>query len=341
MKVFIFSLLLLGVFDAGAQEYPPEWVKYTFDNYFSAIESDCNNWNWSELDFKNYLADMARSNLAKQIEVRVQDSASLTKRSVNGYSAVDYKSESLFSTDVNLKMVETRTLYDPETKRGYAIACINKISAGQYYSNEISSTLSKIENSIAIADTYIETGFKGRAKAELESKRGLLGRVDESLFWLDIFGQSATSAQMIRWRNDLEQTLKAKLAELAHSTAIVLSCSTEIFGERSTTMQNSLKGELSKQGCNFVADPSDADWVIHIKASARKYSQTIVNGQVYYFSYVDAHLSIDKQISSQRIYEDAVSVKGGHILGYRDAAHAACKELSNQLGNAILKSIQQ
>lgn len=113
MKRAYIILCSLWVFlSANAQQYPPEWTKYTLGGYMYDIQSDSNDKNLPETDFKDYLLNIARTNLAKQVQVRVQDAANLDKQSVNGRTTITYSASTNFSTNVNLKLVETKTAYD-------------------------------------------------------------------------------------------------------------------------------------------------------------------------------------------------------------------------------------
>lgn len=139
-------------------------------------------------------------------------------------------------------------------------------------------------------------------------------------------------------RNQAEQSIKAQLAELTYGTSILLTCSADIFGKAYAALQNEIKGRLAPDGCNFTNDTAQADWIIRINASAREYNQMTMHGQSFYIAYVDASISIEKGDTSQRVYENSISVKGAHTLGYDHAARTACKDLVSQLSNIIRKT---
>lgn len=335
-------ILLVAFLSVKAQECPPEWVRYTYGGYFYDIQSDSNNRNLPETDFKNYLLNIARTNLAKQIQVSVRDVAELNKVSVDGHTAISYASSSTFSTDVDMKLVETKTLYNPASREGYAIAYIDRDAARNYYKNELTLVYNKINNSVALADNFVSAGFKSKAQTELETSLNHFESIDEPLFWMNIFG--ASQSELSEWQhrfNVAEQDIKRKLADLKHGTVIYLSCDADIFGKPYSTLQNELKGILAADGCSFTDNPSDADWAITITCAAREYSNVKIGNSNSYFSYVNAQIVIDKVITSQRIYEDEVSVKGGHTFGYPEAAKAGYKEIKQQIGEIIKEIIEQ
>ena len=193
-----------------------------------------------------------------------------------------------------------------------------------------------------MAETFVASGFKAKAQMELESSLTQLPAVEEPLFWMNIFGTS--QAVLTDWQdriNTAEQTVKRMLADLKHSTIIYLSCKANIFGKPYSALQEELKGVLAAGGCSFTDNPRNADWIITVKCTTREYSHVITGNTGSYFAYVDAQIIIDKTLTSQRIYEDAVSIKGGHALGYTEAARAGYKESKIILGEIIKKAIEQ
>ncbi len=343
MRICFFLCLLCIYFGISAQQYPPEWLKYTSGGYMYDIQSDYNNRDLTETKFKNYLLDIARTNLAKQIQVQVQDVAKLDKLSNNGRTCITYSSNTSFSTDVNLKLVETKTSYDPTTKQGFAIAYLNRDAARNYYQNELMLVYNKIDNSVVLSNNFIEAGFKTKAKSEFESSLKHFALIDKPLFWMNIFG--ASQSELTDWTerfNAKEREIKQRLAEFKHSTTIYLSCSADIFGKSYPTLQNELKGLLAADGCNFTNNPANADWVITVICNSREHSQKYFKDTTSsYFAYVDAQIIIDKVITSQRIYENELSSKGGHTSGYSQAAKDAYKKLKKDLGHIITTIIKQ
>ena len=94
-------------------------------------------------------------------------------------------------------------------------------------------------------------------------------------------------------------------------------------------------------GCTFVRSGNEADWIITITAIAREYSKSYFGSVSSYFAYVDAKISIDKVATQQRIYEDAISEKGGHTHNYKQAARQAYKDISPKISEIIKGQIQQ
>lgn len=338
----LFSLLICFSFGAFAQSYPPEWVKYTSGGYLTDIQSDRNTRNLSDAEFRNYLLNLARTNLAKQVRMHIEEVADMKKIAVDGRTSIVYSSDTRFSTNLDLKLVETKTSYDSRSEEYYAIAYIDKDAARNYYKNTLMMASNKIDNSIELARSYIAAGFKTKARQELEKTSEFFAPVDESLFWMNIFGMSQDELNVWQSRfNTAEQNIERMLADLKHGTVIYLSCMADIFGKSYPTLQNELKGILATDGCSFTENPANADWVITVTCCTREYSHVNIGNTNSYFSYVDAQIVIDKVITSQRICEDEISVKGGHTFGYSDAAKAGYKEIKQKIGKIIKENIAQ
>lgn len=341
MKKRILLLLLTGISMVSvAQQYPSDWDQYTTDGYLYNIQSDRNTLNLPESEFKDRLLDLARTNLAQQIRMRVQDSAKLRKESIDGRSHIAYMSETRFFTDLELQFATTKTVFDPVTAEGHAIVYIDKEKACQYYRNNTEVLLGHAENALTLARNYIDTGFKNRARAELEKILPQFESIAPTFFWLGVLGAPQNEISMLLTRcNEAEQSIKKLIAELTYGTSIYLICSADVFGSSYNALRNEVIGRLSTDGCNFTDDMTQADWIIHIEASAREYNQMTMHSQTLFFAYMDASISIEKGFSSQRIYENSISTKGAHTLGYNNAARKACKDLSSQLSDIIRKTI--
>ena len=343
MKKFVFVLCLLNIFGIiVAQEYPSEWVKYTLGGYMYAIECDTNGDNFSEIDFKERLLNVARASLAKQIEVQVRDVATLNKESIDGHTSVAYSSQTNFSTDVNMVLVNTRTHYDIVNRKGYAIAFIDKDAACNYYKNKMNLLFGKMNNSKVLAEDLISNGFKFKAREELSQSLQYLAEIEEPLFWMNIFG--TPQLELVEWQkrfNETEQAVKQALLALEHGVVIYLSCTADLFGKPYVLLQRGLKGALSAGGWSFTDNPSEADWIITIVCNSREYNNVMIGKINTYFSYVDAQITIDRTISAQRIFESGVSEKGGHMLNFTKAAEAAYKNLKQSLAQTIVDNIKQ
>lgn len=340
-RIIILAFLLLVGFSAKAQSYPMEWSKYANEGYFFDIESGSNTQKMSETRFRNDLLDLARTNLSKQIQVRVEEVSQLDKTAINGITDIQYASSRRFTTDLNLTLAKTETHTDIVTGKEFVIAYINKQGACQYYEKELKMLLGKANNAIQIADNYERQGFKQKAKAELQQALSELDLAEEFFFWFNIFEISEQQLQnYLDQAHGKEQSLKTKIAELEHSVTYCIVYVADNFGKPYTNLANEVKGCLSVSGCSFTDDPVAADYVIRINASAREYNRANIGGSTACFAYVDAVVSIDKTATSQRVFEDEISVKGSHTLGFEEAAREAYKNTGKNIVKLLLENIE-
>lgn len=322
------ALLLLAGVVAMAQNYPSEWRLFTSDGYFHDIESGTN---------KQSALNLARTNLAHQIQMKVKEVSQIDKQAVNGHSSILYRSSKSFSTDVDMDLVETKSYYNEEQSKFYVLVYINKAASTTYYENEVKMLISKADNTLTIADNYISTGFKQKAKAELQKALQLFDSAGKSFFWLNVFGLDEYRIQsLLKQVNEKEQAIKQRLSDLEYGTTYCVVCEADLFGKRYVKLGNEVKGELAASGCNFVDNPTNADIVIRIQASARKYNEF----QGAFFTYIDAAVTIDKTATGQRIFEDEISTKGAHTLGYDEAARDGYKQIKKDIVKTLKENIK-
>ena len=327
-KLLLLSALLTITMVATAQNYPSDWVKYTSDAYFHDIESDAD---------KQAALDRARTNLAKQIQVRVDEVSQRETYVVDGKSSLLYSSQKNLSTNVDMSLAEIKSQYNESQGKYYVMVYINKSEACTYYENEVKMLISNTDNAIHIADNYLGSGFKSKAKTELQNALALFDDAGRPFFWLNVFGLDKFQIhQYLKQVHGNEQAVKQKLADLEYGTTYCIKGDADLFGSRYVKLMNEVKGDLSASGCNFVDDASKADYVITIKAKAREYNTF----QGAYFTYVDAAVTIDKNATNQRIFEDEISIKGSHTLSYNEAGRDGYKRIRKEITKMLKENIK-
>ena len=339
-RIITLAFLLMAGLSAKAQSYPMEWSKYANEGYFFDIESSSNTQQTDEAKFRNDLLDLARANLSKQIQVRVEEVSQLDKTVDNGNTDIQYSSSRRFTTNLDLKLAKTESHTDMVTGKVFVIAYINKQEACQYYEKELQMLLSKTNNAFQIAEDYVQQGFKPKAKTELQQALDELDLSEELFFWFNIFGfPELELGQYLAQVHQVEQNLKSKIAELEYGTTYCVICTAELFGEPYPRLEKEVKGQLSASGYNFTDEPASADYVIYVEAVAREYNKADVAGTSVYFAYVDAVLSIKKNATGQRIFEDEFSIKGSHTISYEEAARDGYKKVSKEISKLLKENI--
>lgn len=339
--VILLALVLLSLYELKAQ-YPSEWNAYTAPGYLYDIQSDNKDPYVSNTEFVNNLLNVARYNLAKQIQIKIEDNASIEKLSVNGKSSVVYNAITTFATDVDVNLLETKSYFNANENKMYVIAFINKSEALRFYERQIDVVFNNVEKHVSITETYVETGFKSKAKSEIKKAESEFSKLDKPVFFLTVFDCPDYELQMVlEKRSELEQLVKKMIADLEYGTNIYVSCVADMFGFTYSNLQKELKAKLSEIGCNFTDDRNTADWAIIINANSRQYNTVDYGNRVDYFSYVDAEIVLEKVVTNQKIYEDMITEKGGHTHNFNDAARDAYKKITPKIINLITENLKQ
>ena len=341
-KIFCFIFFVVSFLFVFAQNYPSEWKVFTSDKFLYNIVSDDNEENLTEAKFLEYLLNLARINLAKQIEVRIKDYAQFNKQVINGRTSIHYKSSTSFSTDLNIKLLRTSSVYISETQKGYAIAYVDKRIARSFYEKEILNVLQKSDNIITEVNNLVSQGFKIKAKNVLEQNLSLFQQVETPLYWLNVF--EIPEAEYAAWQtkiSECEQKIKNMIIDLEHATVVYVCCKAQLNGKNFSQIANGLKANLAKSNCSFTNSSENADFIVEIGCIDRNGNSPLLGGVRTYFSYIDVSVSITKTATNQCIYQDEISVKGGHVLGYEEAARVAYKNVEKKLSSILIENIKK
>ena len=319
-----------------AQSYPSDWDAYQSSKYFYSIQSGSNPEGLPNNEYFEILTSSAISALARQLEVKVSETAELEKISRNGISSVSYTSKSSYSTDVKLKLVNTKTHFSKKDNTWSAIAYIEKSSTISYFKKVIEDNLSSAERLYNNSNDLISLGYKEKAKKELSNALEYFSKTEEAFYWLKMCGLSSSEyTALLGIRNNLDSLIQQKVAQLGHDTALYIACTADCFGTNYDQLESSLKSRLSSEDRSFVNNKASADWIITINASARQHNAVSYGSLSSYFAYVDAKCTLYKATTGQMIYEGSFSEKGGSTISYDESAKDAYKRIASKILGAI------
>ena len=334
--VCVIKIVLLSMVATYAQQYPMEFKEFMGANYIYNVQTEVNTQRIAEATFNEYLIELAYAGLARQIEVQIKDSAIMHSESINNDTKSSYSSTSTYLTDVRLKLVISKSVYDHTTHTGYAIAYINKAEAQKVYIRDIKRIMNNVNNAISTARSYIDSGYKTYAENELKSINHVFVDIEDALFALTYFGTNASEVQKLHEQcNRLEQTIKEMFIELKHSSRIYIRSSADLFGQPYRTIGNEIMGVLSAKGCSFVNSAKSADWVVDVKCKAREVTQS----NNIYTTFVDATITITKCYTQQVVFSDVIIQKGSSSANYYESAHNGYKKMSNHIARIIEDNI--
>lgn len=216
------------------------------------------------------------------------------------------------------------------------------IPTANQLTRNIAFELGKIEGALPQINILLKKGEKAQAREMVNEALQKLSKIEADQRTLAQIDETADEETlMLEQVQFLKQYLVNKANLLRNAIALYISCDAQLFDEDYPTFLKDIQGELSKQGVSFVDSIEQADWSITIKATSREHN-VIKNGEfATYFAYVDAQLAIDKISNGKRIFEDAMSAKGGHTYNYDKAAREAYHDLVPMISAIIKEQIQK
>lgn len=296
------------------------------------------------------MKDAARVEALSTIRVHVQNTTtnmaiSQTLRTMEGtfrQSARELKSSTTTTVDMEIPGLQIEAWQNPQNGNIAAFAYVKKATLIRQLEKKITVLLTKIETKIDQVDQMVAAGQKMQARdlaatilpffEELEETQKTLLAVDDAA--------DEESLQLADTKK-LQSRLIAIIAELKNGINIYLSCTADMFGTNYSALKSEIQGELSKMGCTFVTNAAQADWAVYVTAPARQYNASTYGNTTTYFAYVDANIAVEKMATGQRIYENQISVKGGHTINYEQAARQAYRDISPKISKIIKEQIQQ
>ncbi len=342
---------------AAFAQMPPAWtdhdlrhIDYPDSEYFTGYAEGAPTGGERQEVATQRLKDAARVEALSTIHIHVKNNTtnnalSQTLRSNEGtfrQSMREFTSSTTTSVDMKIPGLQIEAWRDPQTGIISAFAYVKKSTLIRQLEKQITIALTKVEMSLDQVDQLIATGQKLQARSAAEKALPYFAEVDEAQKLLVAVDSDATEETlMLSETRQLQQRLMAMLAQLKNALTICLKADAKIFSTAYPALQEELKGALSPLGCNFVTDPSTADWVIDISATAREYNKVATGNINTYFAYVDATISITKTATGQRMYENMFTEKGGHTHNYQQAARDAYKYLTPKICQVVREQVKQ
>ncbi len=357
-KTLLTSLFCWAIATIAAfAQLPPAWcdhdlrrIDYPDSEYFMGYAEGAPTGSERQEVATKRLKDAARVEALSTIRVHIKNNTtnnalSQTLRSNEGtfrQSIREFTSSTTTTVDMKIPGLQIESWRDPQTGTISAFAYVKKSTLIRQLEKQITVALTKVEMSLDQVDPLIATGQKLQARSAAEKALPYFAEVDEAQKLLVAVDSDATEETlMLSETRQLQQRLMAMVAQLKNALTICLKADAKIFSTAYPALQEELKGALSPLGCNFVTDPSTADWVIDISATAREYNKVATGNINTYFAYVDATISITKTATGQRVYENMFTEKGGHTHNYQQAARDAYKYLTPKICQVVREQVKQ
>lgn len=253
-----------------------------------------------------------------------------------------FTSSTTTTVDMKIPGLQIESWRDPQTGTIAAFAYVKKSTLVRQLEKQITVTLTKVEMSLDQIDQLFAIGQKLQAGNAAENALPLFAEIDEAQKLLVAVDADATEETlMLSETRTLQQRLITIVTKLKNALTICLRVDAKIFNSAYPALQAEMQGHLSNLDCNFVSNPSVADWVIDISAQAREYNTMTMGSLNTFFVYVDANIAITKTATGQRVYENMFSEKGGHTQNYEQAAQVAYKYLTPKISQVAVEQVKQ
>ncbi len=350
-------ILLLSAFSLTTVAQQPNWysdsdreANYPRGQYFIGFAEGQQQSGESAEAAISRMKNAARVEAMSTIRVHVQNTTvnqalSQTLRTMEGtfrQSAREFSSATTTNVDMEIPGLQVEAWRNPKMGEIAAFAYVKKATLIRQLEKKITVGLTKIETSLDQIDQLIATGQKMQARELAQKTLPQFYEIDETQKILAAVDENADEETLqLQETRTLQQRLTGIIANLKHGINIYLSCTADMFGTNYSALRAEIQGELSKLGCTFVSSAADSDWAVYINAPARQYNKSNFGEVSTFFCYVDANIRITKTATGQQIFEDQISEKGGHTLGFEQAARDAYKQISPKISAIIKQQIMQ
>ncbi|MBR4564859.1 MAG: hypothetical protein IKO26_10460 [Paludibacteraceae bacterium] len=353
-KLLLYLFLLAPAWLLAAKPEIPDWVNpiareelYPAGVYYTGFASTAVSNGEDKEKVYDRVRQNARVEAVASIQVSVEQTVERYMQNIQAHGDVS-------TTDIMTSQAATRTsikdipglkveLWENlKTGDVCAFAWVKTSNLSRQLMRRIAANHAKAEVEMESIEAMVERGDKIQAKNSLPKVRTLLDDIEnDQRVMLSIDAGVTDEDLAIGETNLLKKRYQTLSADLKNGINIYLICDAYLFGQSYTALKGEIQGALSPMGCTFVRTDTDADWIITVTATAREYNASSYGSVTTYFAYVDAKISMEKSTTRQRIYEDAISEKGGHTHNYEQAARQAYKDLSSKISTIIKDNIQQ
>ncbi len=354
MKTILLSFLIILPFCAISQIFPNWWetnsrqIHYPqHEWYYGFVKGEQQPKETLENAYARLKTD-ARVEAISSIRMYIEKEISNNNRSelLQTSSQFEERITEIFETRtrINVEMdipnLKIEVWQNPKTNEIGAFAYVSRNDLIRKIEKQIAVTQTKIDLTLSHINEMIKLGQKLNARnatsniltlfAEVEQAQKLLLAISDDI---EILGLTEMNVQ--------QQKLLQICNTLQHGLKLYIQCTAILQENPFSSFQKELQASLSDLGCEFVKQAEEADWSIYINAKSRAYKKSDFEGISMYISYVDADLSVDKQITTQRVYENEFHQKGTHTNGYKEAASSAYKNLVKNISESLKNVINE
>lgn len=344
---FVTFCFLLVAVNAIAQ-MPPRWYNassrefdFPKDDYYVGFAEGNIRRNETEIDATARIKKEATGLLVESIRLKVQSVAESYSKSeaVGDNEQISSKTQQTVKTtsEADIVGIKIENYVDKANGVVAALAYVKRDELVKYYQNSITLSVQKVEGYIKTALELEKTGAKAKARKQLEEAKPLISKIAYEQDLLIAMDKSSDSqAQHQDLTANLRSELEKNLTRLEQSTFVYIKSTEDLFGKSSNVIANKLKAKLASDGCSFIEDPTQADFYITLKASARKHGNETADIK---FCYVDIVIDMVNTHMQKSVYNDEISQKGS-AMTFDAAARKASEDIVPKVAEKILPWIK-
>ena len=353
-KIFIFLILFLSSVVMAEKVVAPDWmdavsrdILYPAEKYYTGFASaTIQNGEDKEVVYAR-VQQNAQIAAVSSIQVTVEQTIErfMQNAQTHGEASSADIMTSYAQTHTGLKDIpglKTKLWENPKTHEVSAFAWIKISDLTNRLMRRIAANTAKLELELKNIETLVSKGDKMQAKNNLTELQTLLDDIEnDQRIMLSIDPSVRDEDLSMEDTKRLKEHFRTLNADLKNGLNIYLVCTADLFGEPYPALQEELLGTLSPLGITIVDTAEQSDWSIAVTASAREYNATTFGNVTNYSADVHAQIIINKTVTSQRIYENRITVQGAHTHNYEQAARQAYKDISPQISQIIQKQLKQ
>ena len=287
----------------------------------------------------------AMGELSNRVRVQVSTKTVSRKISISG-SNIEEQIRSRFSSMVNTASQtevagsKVETYYNSSTRTAYAFAYVGRAELKNYYQNQITLYLNKVEGALQTASELAEKGYKMKARKQCEDVIDAFAFVFYAQDLLTAIDEQANDNTLQQNRGErLRNTLIQTITDLENSIYIYVECTETVNGQIVVHIADRLPGMITEKGCgcNFTDLQEETDYVVRVDARLARCNDT--SGYTV-FCYANATASVYNTRTQKTLILEIGEAKGGWTN--KDIAiEKAFDELANKITEKIIPMINR
>ena len=332
-------ILVFALLCAGANFAQPRWFNeqaretdYPNSVFITGFSTGNIRSGETKAEAEIRLKKEAQAYVAEAVRVLVKSETEMNDLSVkiNGNEQLTSMFKSAIETSASIELTGLKTDAYTENNMVYAFACVNKYELIGYYNAFLTMNLQQLESILNTAKQLEESGEKAKARQQYEQTVPLLVKIEQAQDVLVALDKNAflQREKTAIYRGDIVQAL----ARLSQGIYVCIESKEDLFGKSSSLITNKIKSILSKNGCSFTTDVSQADFILKLNASTRKHGKP---GNIV-FCYADVEVELIKTQNGKTIYQEELKQKGGHT-SYENAAREAFEDAGKTIADKLLE----